>query len=411
MSPFLAELQAYLDARRAAGDGIALLLLDCGVIGQLDATWGYAVGDAGREFLASRLRAEALREQDLLVDAGRDDFACALACVTDPSVAQLAAEKLLRALDAPLWIGDDEIYASPAAGIVLVPADSADAATLLGQAKAASRAARERPDQIAMFAPGDGRPGAAKLPFDARLRAAILQESMEFLFRPQFDVRTGMLAGADCVLGWSDGTVQARDAIAVAQDARRANEATRWVIGGVLRHCTELRQGCGVDIHVGVNLSARHLHLGDLAESILGLLKVWNLRPSRLALGIADTAALAQRPQAREILKALGSAGVRLALDDPSAGPSVFAELEPLAFAEYRLDPALLRELPASTRRQGIVKAMAGLAHELRLDVLADGVADAATAACLKDLGCDILQGDHIGRLVDAQGFIDAHRQ
>ena len=166
-----------------------------------------------------------------------------------------------------------------------------------------------------------------------------------------------------------------------------------------------------VDLHVGVNISARDLHAGELAESILGLLKVWNLRPSRLALGVSDVALLARPSPALDMLQALGAAGVRLGLDDPAAGLSALSRLEPLPFAEFRLDASLLRGLPGSARQQSIVRAVAGIAHELRMEVLADGVADAATAACLKDLGCDILQGDHVGPLRDAAGFIEAHQQ
>lgn len=411
MSPSVAALQAFLDARQAAGEPVAVVLIECGVVPRLDAAWGYAVGDAARDFFASRLRVEALREHDLLVDAGRDDLACALASVGDSEVAHLAAEKLLRALDAPLMLGDDDLFADAAIGIALVTAGEGDAATALGHARAACSLARERPERITVFSGAVNTADAVRMQEHSRLRAAMVHEAMDFLFRPQFDLRTGMLVGADCALRWEGGEVQAREAIAAARGARRVNEATRWVIGGALRHCSELREGCMVDLHVGVNISARDLHAGELAESILGLLKVWNLRPSRLALGVSDVALLARPSPALDMLQALGAAGVRLGLDDPAAGLSALSQLEPLPFAEFRLDASLLRGLPGSARQQSIVRAVAGIAHELRMEVLADGVADAATAACLKDLGCDILQGDHVGPLRDAAGFIEAHQQ
>lgn len=411
MSPLVAALQAFLDARQAAGESAAVLLVECGVVPRLDAAWGYAVGDAARDFFASRLRAEALREQDLLVEAGRDDLACALVAVGDREVAQLAAEKLLRALDAPLMVGDDDLYADVAIGVALVDAGDPDAARSLGRARAACSLARERPGRIAVLPGAAPVEAAARMQEQSRLRAAIANEAMEFLFRPQFDLRTSMLVGADCSLRWEGGEVQAREAIAAARGARRVNEATRWIIGGALRHCGELRQGCMVDLHVGVNISARDLHAGELSESILGLLKVWNLRPSRLALGVSDVGLLARPGPARDMLQALGAAGVRLGLDDPAAGLAALSQLEPLPFSEFRLDPSLLHNLPGSARQQGIVRALAGIAHDLRMEVLADGVADAATADCLKQLGCDILQGDHVGPRRDAAGFIEAHQQ
>jgi predicted signal transduction protein with EAL and GGDEF domain len=411
LSPPVAELQAFVDARRAGGEGFALLLADCGVVRRLDAIWGCAVGDAARDFFASRLRAEALRESDLLLDAGRDEFACALEAVDNPDVARLAADKLLRALDAPLWVGEEEIYGDPSVGIVVVRAGDADAAALLGRAKAASAAARGRPERVAVLAPeSDGRE-AAGLQMQSRLRAAIVQESMGFVFRPQLDIRTGVLVGAEGLLEWEEGVMPVRDAIAAARPARRASEATRWAVGGVLRHCVELRQGCGVDLRVSLSLSAADLHSRELADSVLGLLKVWNLRPSRLALSITDAGVLSRRPEAAALLQALGTAGVRLGLDDPSAGLDVLAQPGAPAFVEFRLPPPLIGDLATSAPRQAIARALIVVAHELRMEVLADGVGDAETAACLKDLGCDILQGEHIGPPRDEQSFIAAHQQ
>ncbi len=412
MSPFLAQLQEYFDARQSAGEDVALLLVDCGVVGLLDASWGYQVGDAAHEFFESRLRAEALREQDYIVATGRDEFACALVAVGDPGVAMLAAEKLLRSLDTPLWVGEDEVYASPAVGIAIASTKAGDAATLLGQARTACRFARDEAARAAVYAPvPEAERIDLRLSARSRLRAAVIQESLEFLFRPQFDLRTGLIVGAEGLFGWAGGAIEVREAIAAVRPARRVNEATRWAVGAALHNGTELRAGCGLDLRVCINLSARDLLLGELGESILSLMKVWNLRPSRLALGISESSVLVHRPQARELLLALGAAGVRLGLDDPAAGLATLAQLDTVPFAELRLDIAALGGLAGSPRSQGIARALIDMAHQSSMEVLGDGVADAATAACLKDLGCDILQGDHVGPLVSAQGFISAYQQ
>jgi len=410
LSPFLRQLQDFIDARRSAGEDVALLHVDCGVVADLDASWGVGVGDAAHGFFAAQLRSEALREQDFIASAGRDAFACALVAVGDPGVAMLAAEKLLRALDTPLWVGEDEIYASPAIGIAIPAGRAADASTLLGQAITACRLARELPSRAALFCPGPGQAGE-RLSAQSRLRAAAVQGSLEFRFRPQFDLRTGLVVGAEGAFGWSGGVVRVREAIAAARAARRVNEVTRWAVSALLRECTELRQGCGLDLRVAINLSARDLHLSELAESILGLMKVWNLRPSRLLLGISDASALVHGTEAHELLLALGKAGVRLGLDDPAAGLATLAQLDALPFAELRLDVAALGDLAGSVRSQGIARALIEMAHQSRMEVLGDGVVDAATSACLKDLGCDIVQGEHVGPFVDTQGFIGAWQQ
>lgn len=411
MSPTLSELQAFVDARRAAGEGYALLLVDSGVVGELDAGWGYAVGDAAQEFLASRLRTEAMREQDLLVAAGRGEFACALAAVDEPGVAVLAAEKVLRALDTPLWVGEEEIHARGAVGIALPTGGVTDVAALLGHAKCACRRAQSRTGRIAVFTAGDADDAVARLGAQSQLRAAVVSESAGFLFRPQRDVRSGMLLGAQGGIAWAGGVASVGEAIAAVRAARRVHEATRWLVGAALRHCTELRQGCGLDLRVSLSLSVRDLQQADLADSIRSMMSVWNLRPSRLTIGILDAGVLLERAEARGLLQALGGAGLRLALEDPDAGLAVLAQLDALPFAELRLDQSRLGGLAGSPKRQANVKAIVEMAHQLRLEVLADGVADAEAAQCLVDLGCDVLQGEHVGPFASVRDFIAAHQQ
>lgn len=410
MTGFVAQLQAFLDARQRDADGTALLLVECGIVRELDAHWGYDTGEAAHGFFASRLRAEALREQDLLVAAGRDEFACALSGVADVGVAMLAADKVLRALDVPVWAGEDEIHARPAIGIAMAP-DGA-AAALLGHARAAARRARDLPGRVAVFeAAVDDVPAVERLRRESGVRTAVVNEAMEFRFRPQFDLRTDLIVGADSLLAWEGGMVSVREAVASALAARHVNEAARWVIGGAIRHCPQLAAGCGLDLRVSLSLSVRDLHLRELADSIAGLLKVWNIRPSRLCIAVSDTHLLAERPDAREALQAIAATRVRLGLDEPTVELGALAQYDAIGFDEFRLPAPLLRGIADSERRQRIVRSLVGLAHDMRMEVLADGVADAASASCLKDLGCEIIQGDHVGPALDAQGFIDAHQQ
>ncbi len=411
---FLEQLQARAEQRRADGQGLALLLVDCGVVGRIDGVWGYAMGDGAHERFAARLRADLLRPQDLFGDLGRDEFACVLDTVQSPGVASLAAQKALRALDAPVWAGDDEIYARATVGIALFPEHGGDAAALLQHAKTACAAARERPERIALFAQADVRPEAELLRDESQLRAAVTQEQLVLLLEPQIEFRTGLLGGAECLLGLGEDhqrTVPVHAAIAAAESAGRINEATRWLLNIVLRHCSEIRQGAGIDLRMGVSLSLHSLRQPELPEFVASTLKVWNLRPSRLALGIFEARALARSPEAAAMLKRLKDVGVRLSIDDPRTGYATLAQLAALPFDELRLDLAPLRDMLQSPRQLAIARSLIELAHQLRLEVLANGVGDEAMAAQLKELGCDYMQGPHVGPAVDPERFVAAYGQ
>jgi diguanylate cyclase (GGDEF)-like protein len=413
MAQFTERLTAVAETRADAGGQLALLFVDFGVIARVDAVWGYNVGDGVRERLRARLRSEVLRAQDLIADPGRDELACVLLNVRGEGVALLAAEKILRALDQPLWVDADELYARPAVGIALLPDHAGGAVDLLQRAKTACRAARERPGRLAVYAREQEGMDAELLLYENRLRAAVAQDALDIVFQPQWDQRTGLVVGAESQLRWRDaglGAVPVEKAIAAAESAGLVNELTLWMVNGALRNCRQFRDAAGLDLRVGVTLSAKSLRQPDLPDFIASALKTWNLRPSRLALEITETAVLAHSLESVETLKRLREAGVRLTLDDPRAGYLSLAWLAALPFQEWRIDLASVGDIVESPQRLALVRALTGLAHQLKLEVLVAGVDDAASAAALKPLGCDVLQGRQLGEPLDAAAFVKAYR-
>lgn len=413
LGAFMAQLGACLEARRADAQELALLFVDCGLIERIDGVWGYTVGDGVRDRLSARLRSEVLRAQDLLGDPGRDEFACVLASVQSAGVAVLAAEKILRSLDAPLWVDVEEVYARPAVGIALYPAHGASAVELLQRARVACRAARERPERFAAYSAEQEGLDAELLVYENRLRAAISQDALDIVFQPQRDQRSGLVVGAESQLRWRDaslGAVPVDKAIAAAESAGLVNEVTLWLVNGALRNCREFRDAAGLDLRVGVNLSAKSLRQSDLPDFVASALKTWNLRPSRLALGITETGVLARSLESVETLKRLREAGVRLCLDDPGAGYASLAWLSSLPFHELRIDLAAVGDVLESPPRLALVQTLVDLAHRLKMEVLVAGVDDEATAARLKALGCDYLQGAVVGAPLDAAAFVKNYR-
>ncbi len=410
---FMARLDACVGERLADGQQMALLFVDCGVISRIDGVWGYMIGDGVRDRLGARLRNEVLRDSDLLGDPGRDEFACVLATVQSPGVALLAAEKILRTLDAPLWVDVDEVYARPAVGIAVFPDHGDNPVSLLQRARTASRAARERPERFAVYAAEQERDEAELLLYENRLRAAIAQDALDIVFQPQVDLRSGLIVGAESQLRWRDsdlGSVPVAKAIAAAQSAGLVNEVTLWLVNGALRNCREFRDAAGLDLRVGVNLSATSLRHSDLPEFVTSALKTWNLRPSRLVLEITETAILARSLESVETLQHLSEAGVRLCLDDPGAGYASLSWLATLPFHELKIDLASVGSITQAPQKLALVQSLIEFAHRLKLEVVVAGVEDEATAARLKALRCDIMQGSFVGAPLDAAGFVKQHR-
>ena len=407
--PFLEALRACIEQQRADGRILAVLLIECGVIGRIDAVWGYHVGDAVRARVAAALRADVLRPDDLVGDMGRDDIACVLAPVDGPAVASLAAEKSLRALNNPFWIGEEEIFAGPAIGIAMCPAHGDEAQSLLQRAKSACVVARDLASRIAVYAEDRENPEAARLLYENRLRTAVAEDALELVFQPQYDLRLGQIMGVESLLRWRDtalGVIPAEDIFAAAESAGAVTGLVSSVLNRALRNCSEFRYSAGLDLRIGVNLPGRALLQTELPDVVERALRTWSLRPSRLIIEIGETSVLGADNVARETLGRLKELGVKLSIDDPGMAFSSLFWLATMPFQEIKIDVALARDLAGAPKSERILKSLIELAHDLRLDVVAVGAADDAALDRLKELGCDYAQADFKGPPLDPQAFV-----
>ena len=406
--PFIEELRADIDERRADGRSLALLLVDCGLIGRADALWGFQVGDAIRSRIIASLRAEALRPDDFMGALGRDDLACVLSAVEGPQIAVLAAQKVLRTLNAPLWLGEDEIFASPSIGVALFLGRAGSAESMMRQAKAACLAARDLPGRIAIYEEAhDSR--MSGLVEDSRLRSAIAEDGLELVFQPQFDLRFGQIMGVESMLRWAGGArelVPMSAALAAAEAGGLVPKLISSVLNRALRNVSEFRQRAGLDLRIAIDLPARALlepAVVDLVERALG---TWALRAGRLMLEIGDIASLQAYPEAQAAVQRLDKIGIKLAIDDARTPVSSLFWLATMPFKEVKIDLAFIPDWIGDARSEAVLKSLVETAHHLKLDVVVIGVQDEAAGARLQEMGCDFMQAEFKAPPVDAEEFV-----
>ena len=405
---FLDRLRNCLQQRQTDGQSLALLLVDCGLIRRIDALWGYQVGDAVRARVVANLREQVLRPDDFVGEFGREDLACVLTVVAGPQIPQLAAEKALRVLRAPLWLGEDEIYALPAVGVAVFPGTCDSAETLLLQARAACTEAAGLPDRIALYEEA-GVPRSESLIEEGRLRSAIAEDALELVFQPQFDLRFGQMMGVEAQLRWrgSGGRLVAmREAVAAAEAGGLITKMISALLNRALRNCSEFRQRAGLDLRVAINVPARAFLEPGLSDLVERALRTWSLRPGRLMIELDDIAVLEAHAQARDAVRHLDEIGVKLSIDDTRAQFSSLFWLASMPFQELKIDLSIARDWATQPRTERVLVSLIELAHHLKLDVIAVGVADEAAAAKLAQLGCNFMQADFKGAPVDAEEFV-----
>jgi diguanylate cyclase (GGDEF)-like protein len=410
-APFVEQLRQRVEARAADGRPLAVLYVDCGVIARVDGVWGFHAGDAVRARIFGRMKSDVLRPRDLLGEIGRDEFACVIDTLDGPGLADLAAQKTLRTLSAPLRSTDTEVYAKPAIGIALYPEHGRSAASLLQHAKVACLAAGDTVERIAVYSEQQEDPHARLMLHEGRLRAAIEASTLELAFQPQVRLSDRRIVGVESLLRWNDavlGAVPPGRAIAVADSAGLANEITWWVVNNALRHCAEFRSR-GLDLRVSVNLTAHNLRERDLPDFVDRALRTWGLAGERLVIEVAETAVIGAGDAIAESFARLKALGVRLAIDDFGTGYSSMNYLATMPFDEMKIDLSFVSDMARVPQHERIVRSLIHLAHELGLVVVAEGVEDAAVAARLTELGCDLMQGYFTSAPLDPEGLLAAY--
>jgi diguanylate cyclase (GGDEF)-like protein len=409
---FVDLLRERLIAREADGRPLAVLIIECGVIGRIDSVWGYHVGDAVRQRVSSMLCTEVLRPGDFLGEMGRAEFACVLSTVEGATVALLAANKSLRTLNAPFWVGEEELYANPAIGIALHPQHAENAEGLLQRARSACTQARSLPGRIADYQADQDLVDESKLLIENRLRTAVADNTLELVFQPQYDLRLGQVMGAEALLRWQDpglGLIDAEQAFAAAETLDQVSDLVSSILNRALRNVSEFRYSAGLDLRIGVRLpgsALRHPELVDVVQRSLG---TWSRRPGTLILGISQTSALLADPTARETLVRIKEVGVKLAIDDPVMRISSLFRLVELPFQEIRFDVSAAGDPTSAPKSERILRAIIDLAHQVRLSVLAIGVTDENAAGRLKALGCEFMQAEFKAPAVDPKTFVERY--
>jgi EAL domain-containing protein (putative c-di-GMP-specific phosphodiesterase class I)/GAF domain-containing protein len=285
-----------------------------------------------------------------------------------------------------------------------VPADD-----LLRGASSAAQDARHTDGAIALYSSANDlahrRQYGLMDDFGAALESG---DQLRLMYQPRIDLASGRCIGAESLLRWRHprlGEISPGEFIPIIEQTSMLRATTQWVLDAALDQLAEWKRA-GVSIALSMNLSAANLGEADLIQRIqLGLLKR-GLRADQLEIELTESAIMDQPDQALAMLRELAAVGICLAIDDFGTGHSSLAYLQRLPVSVVKIDQAFVRDL---TEPHGadfvLVETMIGLAQKLGYRVVAEGVETAATAAVLRQIGCEEAQGFLFGRPMSAARF------
>jgi diguanylate cyclase (GGDEF)-like protein len=387
-----------------AGASLSVLLLDLDRFKEVNDTLGHHVGDALLKVVGQRLCAAAPADS-VVARLGGDEFAIMLPATLQGDM-EARARAIGAALAAPVHLGEALVSTQASIGAALSRA-GLTASDLLRHADTAMYSAKASGQQVVVYTPELDRGRAESLSLLADLHLALDRDEFELLYQPKLDLVSGEITGVEALVRWRHprlGLLEPSAFIALAESTGLMDKLTHVVLNDALRQCRRWRDA-GLDLTVAVNLSARNIDNLTLPEEVAKALAHAGLPADRLILEITESSVMGDLDRTVPTLNRLADIGVMLSLDDFGTGYSSLAYLQRLPVGELKIDRSFVTGLgnpgsgPAS---EALIRTILLLAKSLSLRVVAEGIETSPSLDRLRELGCDIGQGYHIGYPVDA---------
>jgi diguanylate cyclase (GGDEF)-like protein len=403
----LEHAQVLLSEASQRDGSVGVLLVDLDRFKEINDVLGHASGDV----LLTRvgeLMAGAIRDGDILARLGGDEFAVVLADA-DEEVATRVAERMRELASGTVEIDGVALNVEASVGIAVSrPAAGEDIDTLLRHADIAMYTAKRARCGFTVYQSDQDTTTRDRLNLLGELRQALQAGEIVLHYQPKLSLPAGELTGVEALARWQHPT----RGLLSPMEFIPAAENTGLIIPLTL-HVLDISLGqmhrwgsAGHDFSVAVNVSPRCLAHPDLTANVMSLLHKHNVPPRLLKLEITENT-LAHDPQrALATLTSLHNAGIQISIDDFGTGYSSMSYLKRLPVSELKVDRSFVSGMVGDADDAVLVHSVIELGHNLGLTVVAEGVEDQATLEALTSVGCDVVQGFHLGRPM-ADGAFD----
>ena len=404
------HIHTRLEALDPDKDRALVFLIDLDGFKQVNDGYGHAVGDKLLQIVADRVRA-AVPYGATVARLGGDEFLvlCTLEAGNTYLVRERMGEDLLDCLSKPYAIEHLEVGVSGSVGIARFPQDTKQGLTLLNYADLALYSAKHGGRNRCVSFVHSMMDGVRnRIIVTERLRKAVQTGVVEPYYQPQICAKSGQLIGAEALARWTDeelGIVGPDVFIGIAEQTGLIHDLGEHLLR---RACLDALnwppRPDGQPMMLAVNLSPVEVMRGNVAAKIKRVLAETGFPATRLEIEITEGVLIDDVPATRFLLEELSEAGIVIALDDFGTGYSSLSYVRALPLNRLKIDRSFVFEIEDS-EAQSIVTTIVGLCTKLGLEVVAEGVETETAVEILRDLGCDVLQGYHFSKPLNADAF------
>ena len=351
-----------------------------------------------------------LRSEDIIAQLGGGEFIILLNDIGKSKFASTVAEKLLHIFLKPAEANDTELNLICNIGICIYPNDGQSLETLLNHVNEALYKATQLGRNTYQFYAQDMDLEAREyINIGTALREAIKNNELSLYYQPKLHIKRGHIIGVESLIRWSHpkyGLVSPSKIISLAEESNLIMQIGEWTLLEACKTNKYWQKEGYEHITIGVNLSPKQFYHPELIKILTKVLEDTQLNPRYLELEINEITVMSDMEKAESILDQIRSTGAQLSLDHFGTGYTSISHLKKFPIGSIKIDPNFIKGLPNNPNDLAITHAIILLAHDLGLEVVAEGVETAEQVETLTSQNCDVIQGYFLSHPLPAQQII-----
>lgn len=387
----------------------AVLYLDLDGFKMINDTLGHSYGDRLLIQITNRLK-EKLGNNGVLARLGGDEFT-AMIPLRDNNRKHIEhiCHSFIEAFDQPFEVDGDKTTISISIGVAIYPQDGINHDILLRNADAAMYEAKSRGKrQFIYYLPHMSEEILERIELEKNIRLALERNELTLHYQPQINAKTGKIVGVEVLLRWYHeeyGMVPPGQFIPVIEKSNLINEVGEWVLKTACMQNKKWQDEGMEKISISVNVSARQFQQANFVEQVESILQETGLEPQYLTIELTESTAMENIRESFEKMSALKQLGIQIAIDDFGTGHSSLRYLKSFPLDTLKIDRTFINDIDPMKNGTEIVTAIIGLAHNLKIGLIAEGVEEKRQLEFLMLNKCEIIQGFLFSRPLPSEEF------
>ncbi|MFI4940229.1 MAG: EAL domain-containing protein [Burkholderiales bacterium] len=403
---FLDRLGQLIQAAMREGNSVFVITLNLDRFNRLNDKFGRHAGDQVLRAVARRL-AEDISYPCTVARIGADNFAVGAEQIGDADIGAIC-KQIIGLFNEPFVIDGKSLHVSACLGVAMYPTDADSAESLFRNAEAALKQTKLAKVRYSFYSPAFNARLAEKIELENILKSALKDKQFVLHYQPKVDLKTGQIIGAEALIRWQHpqrGMVSPFEFIPLAEETGLIVPIGEWVIGTVCAQQAAWRRNLIPIVPVSLNLSALQFQENNLTDILREALFDHGIEASLVELELTESVVMQNPNEAEKAMREFREMGFRLSLDDFGTGYSSLAYLKRFPFDNVKIDRAFVIDITRNPDDAAIASAIIGMAHNLRMNVIAEGVETEAQLKFLRTRHCDQMQGYFFSQPIPADDF------